>query len=125
EIFRDGYVPKYLSWSESQQDDIGEIPPEYTVKIDQAVMIGGVVKDDKDAPIPDARVVFSVSGASAGASHSRERLTMMGNYHIEVTDADGRWSCNHVPHRFGMIDYKLIHPQFQEQTYASDSPDSP
>ena len=124
EIFRDSYVPKYVSWSESQQDRIDEIPGEYTVKIDRAVTIGGTVMDEQEMPVPGVRVVFSVSGASVGASRARERLTLMGNYHTEVTDARGRWSCNHVPARFGMIDYKPVHPQFQEKIYASDSPDS-
>jgi hypothetical protein len=37
EIFRDGYVPKYVSWSEHQQDRIEEMPAEYTVQLDPAV----------------------------------------------------------------------------------------
>jgi hypothetical protein len=49
---------------------------------------------------------------------------MMGNYHTELTDAHGRWSCSHVPPKFGMIDYSLVHPDYQETRYASDSPDS-
>lgn len=123
EIFRDGYVPKFVSWSESQQDHIDEIPDEYTVKVDPAVTIGGVVVDEQDAPVAGAKVVFSVSGPTA--SRARERLTMMGDYHHEMCDARGRWSCNHVPSRFGMISYHLVHPEFQETEYASDSPDSP
>jgi RNA polymerase sigma factor (sigma-70 family) len=123
EIFRDGYVPKYLSWSESQQDHIDEIPDEYTFKLDPAVTIGGVVVDEQNTPVPGVRVVFTASGPTA--SRARERLTMMGDYHTEVTDARGHWNCNHVPARFGMIDYKLVHPQFEEVLYATDSSDSP
>jgi RNA polymerase sigma factor (sigma-70 family) len=122
EIFRDGYVPKFLRWSEYQQDNIDEIPDEYTVKADPAVTIGGVVMDEQDVPIAGMKVVFSVSGPTA--SRARERLTMMGNYHTEITDVRGRWSCSHVPSRFGMIDYHLIHPEYQKTLYASDSPDS-
>jgi hypothetical protein len=122
EIFRDGYVPKYVSWSEYQQDHIDEIPDEYTAKLDPAVTIGGVVVDEQDMPIPGMKIVFSVSGPIA--SRARERLTMMGDYHTEVTDARGRWSCSHVPPRFGMIDYRLVHPEFQETQFASDSPES-
>jgi RNA polymerase sigma factor (sigma-70 family) len=123
EIFRDGYVPKFVSWSESQQDRMDEIPPEYTAKVDPAVTIGGVVVDEQNAPIPGARVVFSVSGPTQ--SRSRERLTMMGNYHTEMTDADGRWTCSHVPARFGMISFQPRHPQFQEKAFISDSPEAP
>jgi hypothetical protein len=95
EVFRDGYVPKYVSWSEYQQDRIDEIPAEYTARLDPAVTIGGLVVDGQDAPVTGVRIVFSVSGPTA--SRSRERLTMMGYYHTEVTGSDGRWSCRHVP----------------------------
>lgn len=123
EIFRDGYVPKFVSWSESQLDRMDDIPDEYTAKVDPAVRIGGKVVDETNTPVPGMRVVFSVSGPIA--SRSRERLTMMGGYHTEVTDEHGLWSCTHVPARFGMIDYKLTHPNFQDKSFASDSPDSP
>lgn len=121
ELFRDGYVPRFLSWSDYQQDRIEEIPAEYTVRLDPAVTIGGMVLDEQEAPVPDMQIVFTVSGPIP--SRSRERLTMMGNYHTEITDAGGRWSCNHVPARFGMIAYRLVHPLFQEKLYACDSPD--
>jgi RNA polymerase sigma factor (sigma-70 family) len=123
EIFGDGYVPKFVSWSEYQQDRIEEIPAEYTAKVDPAVTIGGTVLDEQDRPISEARIVYTVTGPTQ--SRSRERLTMMGNYHTEVADANGRWSCSHVPARFGMINFKATHPQFQDRTFISDSPDAP
>jgi RNA polymerase sigma factor (sigma-70 family) len=121
EVFRDGYVPKFLSWSEYQQDRIEEIPAEYTVRLDPAVTIGGIVVDELETPVMDMRVVFLLTGPVP--SRSRERVTMGGSYHTEMTDATGRWSCSHVPSRFGMIAYRLIHPQFQEKLYACNSPD--
>ncbi|MDB6036821.1 MAG: mecR1 2, partial [Verrucomicrobiales bacterium] len=104
-----------------QQDRIEEIPADYTLKLTPAVTIGGTVVDEQDAPVTDLRVVFSLSGPIP--SRSRERVTMMGDYHTEMTDAAGHWSCNHVPPRFGMIAYRLVHPLFQEKLYACDSPD--
>ena len=122
EIFRDGYVPKYLSWSEYQEDRIDEIPADYTLRLQPAVTIGGVVLDEQDGSVPEARVVFSVSGPVP--TRSRERPTMMGNYHSELTGADGRWTCSHVPERFGMISFTPVHPLFQEKTWLPDSPES-
>ena len=123
EIFRDGYVPKFVSWSEYQQDRMEEIPAEYTVKVDPAVTIGGMVADEEGHTVAEARIVYTVSGPTQ--STSRERLTMMGNYHTEVTDGNGRWSCSHVPARFGMISFRVAHPRYQEKTFTSDSPDAP
>src|SRR5207244_4279862 len=84
--------------------------------------IGGVVLDEQDGPVPEARVVFSVSGPVP--LRSRERPTMMGNYHSELSGADGRWTCSHVPERFGMISFTPVHPLFQEKTWLPDSPES-
>ena len=86
-------------------------------------LMRGLVLDEQDALVSVARVVFSVSGPIS--SYARERPTMMGNYHSELTGADGRWSCSHVPPRFGMIDFTAVHPHFQEQTFIADSPDAP
>jgi RNA polymerase sigma factor (sigma-70 family) len=121
EIYRDGYVPKFVSWSEGQVDRLEEIPAEYTVRVERAVRIGGLVVDEQDGPVAGARVIFSVSGPT---SRARERLTMMGDYHFEDTDATGHWSCTHVPARFGRIDFRPLHPSFQEQRWVSDSPEA-
>jgi hypothetical protein len=110
EVFKDGYVPKFVSWSESQGDTIDAIPGQYTARLTRGTSIGGVVVNEEGEPVPDVRVVFTVSGPSPGASHDRERLTMMGNYHDEVTDAQGQWRCDHVPQQFGMITYECLHP---------------
>lgn len=124
EVFQDGYVPKYVSWSASQGDVFAEIPTDYTTKLERGVVIGGVVVSENSEPISGVRLVFSVSGASPGASKARERLTMMGEYHQEVTDTEGRWSCNHVPEKFGMITWRLIHRDHQDVTYGTTAPEA-
>ena len=124
EVFQDGYVPKYVSWSASQGDVFGEFPRDYTTKLERGVTIGGVVVSENSEPISGARVVFTVTGSSPGASKDRERLTMMGEYHQEVTDAEGRWTCNHVPEQFGMITWRLIHRGHQDVTYGTTAPEA-
>ena len=124
EVFMDGYVPKYVSWSASQGDVFSEFPAEHTTKLERGVTIGGVVVNESNEPIASARVVFSVSGSAPGASRDRERLTMMGDYHQEVTDAQGRWICNHVPEKFGMITWRLIHREYQDVTYGTSAPEA-
>lgn len=124
EVFQDGYVPKYVSWSASQGDLFTEFPADYTTKLERGVTIGGVVVSENSEPVSGARVVFSVSGSAPGASRDRERLTMMGDYHQEVTDAQGRWSCNHVPEQFGMITWRLVHREHQDVTYGTTAPEA-
>lgn len=124
EVFRDGYVPKYVSWSASQGDVFAEFPVSHTTKLERGVIIGGIVVGEGGDPIAGVRVVFSVSGQAPGASRDRERLTMMGDYHQETTDSEGRWSCNHVPEQFGMITWRLIHREYQDVTYGTSAPEA-
>jgi len=124
EVFRDGYVPRYVSWGASQGDLFGDFPTAHTTRLDPGVLIGGVVRNESGEPIEGVRVVFSVSGPAPGSTRERERPTMMGDYHAEVTDAEGRWSCSHVPEHFGMISWRLSHPEHQDTTYYSESPEA-
>ncbi len=120
EVFRDGYVPKYVDWSAVQGDDPKNLPQEYTTKMTRAVNIGGTVVNEKGEPIPEARVVFDGFPSGAYAEWlDRERLTFALGYHTETTDARGRWTCSHVPSQFGMIFFKVIHPDYLEQSFGS------
>jgi RNA polymerase sigma factor (sigma-70 family) len=119
EVYKDGYVPKYVSWSAPQGDTLDSFPTEYTAKLTRGVDVGGVVVNEAGEPVPEVRVVFSVNGPAPGASHDRERLTMMGHYHTEVTDIEGKWHCNHVPQQFGMIIYEFMHPNYLTSTFGS------
>jgi uncharacterized GH25 family protein len=124
QVFRDGYVPKYVSWSFTQGDLFHDIPLEHTTKLDRGTLIGGIVTGEAKEPIAGVKVVFHVGGSAPGAGHERERLTMMGHYHIEETDIQGRWRCDHVPAKFGMVTWELSHPDYQRATYRTDGPDS-
>ncbi len=124
QVFHDGYVPKYVSWSFSQGDLFHDIPLDHTTKLDRGTLIGGVVTGEAKEPIAGVKVVFHVGGSAPGAGHERERLTMMGHYHIEETDIHGHWRCDHVPAKFGMVTWELSHPDYQHATYRTDGPDS-
>ncbi len=119
EVFRDGYVPKYVSWGASQADSIDQFPAAYSTRLDRGTAIGGRVVNEQGEPIGSVRLSFSVSGSTPGTTRERERLTMAGSYHSEVTDAAGRWICDHVPADFGSIEWRLLHPEYQDATYGS------
>ena len=80
EMFQDGYVPKYVSWSQNQGDTLSEVPLEYTTQLERGTRIGGRVVNEQGEPVAGAKVIFSVSGAApGGASHERERLSTANN----------------------------------------------
>lgn len=122
EVFRDAFVPKYVSWSDRQGDAPGDIPTDYTTKLDPAVNIGGVVVNEAGTPVPAARVVFDVYKPRAPAeSLDRERLTMTSHYHVEMTDDQGRWHCSHAPPQFGMILFTVTHSNYAARRFGSAS----
>lgn len=119
----DGYVPRYVSWSVFQHDQLEDIPSEYTAKMDRGIEIGGLVRDINNQPIADVKVIFT--GPSPVGVPSRERDTVMGSYHTETTDANGVWRCNHVRPEFASTTFKLEHPFFRSVTYGCRETDQP
>jgi hypothetical protein len=115
-LARDGYVPRHVSWSVFQHDQIGDIPATYTAKMDRGIEIGGVVRDINNQPISDVKLVFT--GPSPVGVPPRERDTVMGNYHTEITDENGQWRCNHVRSEFASTTFSLEHPLFRPVIYG-------
>lgn len=123
-VFKDGYVPKYVSWSRVQGDRFEEIPASYDLMLDRAVVIGGTVVEPNGEPIPNVDLVFNVSPPAPADSQARERLTFAGGYHREKTDERGVWSCSHVPAKFGMIYWSLIREGYQSRSYEVIAPEN-
>jgi protocatechuate 3,4-dioxygenase beta subunit len=119
----DGYVPRHVSWSVFQHDQLEDIPSEYTAKMDRGIEIGGNVRDINNQPISDVKVIFT--GPSPVGVPPRERDTVMGSYHTETTDANGAWRCNHVRPEFASTTFKLEHPFFRSVTYGCKETDQP
>ena len=124
EVFQDGYVPKFVRWSDAQGDSAADIPAEYATKLTRAVEIGGKVVNEAGEPVPGARVVFNARQLNGQTlvpedSVDRECLTLGDHYHVEVTDRQGRWHCNHVPEQFGLIFFGIYHPDFVSATFGS------
>ena len=122
-LSKDGYVPRYVSWSVYQRDQIEDIPQEYTATMDRGIEIGGVVRDANGQPIPDVKLVFT--GRSPVGVDARERDTVMGNYHTETTDSNGQWRCNHVRPDFATTTFRLEHRFFRGVTYGCKETDHP
>src|SRR5665213_969267 len=77
-LTKDGYVGKIISWSRFQKDRIEDMPVEYTTKMEKAVILGGVIKNQKGEPIPGAKITLSGPPPSG---QERERSVVAPNYH--------------------------------------------
>src|SRR5579872_525879 len=115
-IAKDGYVPKFISWSRAQGDHLETIPEEYTAKLNQAASVGGFVKNDAGEPIAGARVILS--GVNPDGPAQRERTTVAQNYHVERTDEKGHWHCDHLPRNFENMTFKATHPDYLPTTFG-------
>jgi peroxiredoxin/uncharacterized GH25 family protein len=117
-----GYVAKYITWSQGQNDKLEDIPSQYTARLDKGVAIGGVVKNDNGEPVPGARVVFS--GPSPTNGSLRERPAIAPNYHVERTDTDGRWQNSEVPKDFHDLTFRVTHPEYVPSVFACQGGDA-
>jgi peroxiredoxin len=121
-LSRTGYVPRYITWSQAQNDKIQDIPPQYTARMEPGVTIGAVVKNDKGEPIPGARVVFS--GPPPPPDAPRERNALAPNYFSVRTGEDGRWQCSEAPKDFRGLTFRVTHPDYVPAEYACVGGDS-
>jgi thiol-disulfide isomerase/thioredoxin len=119
-LTKPGYVGKYITWSQAQNDKIADIPIEYTARLDKGVTIGGIVKNQKGEPVPGARVIFS---GMAPTNNLRERITAAANYHAERTDDDGRWQNSEVPADFREFTFRVIHPDYVPAVFGCQAGD--
>ncbi len=113
---KDGYVPRFVTWSRAQNDRIADIPAQYTAKLEAAVSIGGFVRNQAGEPIAGARVIFS--GVNPAAPGQREKTTVAPSYHVERTDDNGHWHCNHAPRDFQNMTFRVTHPDFLPTTFG-------
>ncbi len=115
-LSKDGYVPRFVSWSVSQHDDISDVPEAYIATMERGIEIGGFVRNSSNEPITGVKLTFS--GPSLPGAAPRESDAFMNNGHAEVTDSNGHWQCNHVGSDFSSTILSLRHPLFSETSYG-------
>jgi peroxiredoxin len=120
-LSRQGYVPRYITWSQSQNDKIEDIPAQYTARMDPGVTIGAIVKNEKGEPVPGARVIFS--GPPPDGS-DREKNAIAPNYLTVRTGDDGRWQCNEAPKDFRGLTFRVTHPEYVAAEFAREGGDT-
>jgi hypothetical protein len=110
-VSRRGYVPKVVTWTEYHKDII---PPEYTVKLETAVTIGGAIRDEQGNPIANAQVAVQGPGSEP---NSVEHLGLQGSFQTETTDPAGQWTCHAIPARFENLSFHVTHPDFAPASF--------
>lgn len=109
-----GYTPYFAVW---ERDKEPEYPPDsFTVKLDKAKTVGGIVHDPEGKPVKDVSVEFSFPYGKHSFNDESTYCAASGK-----TDAEGRWTCGYVPRDvFGNTRFYLRHPDFQSTQIEVD-----
>ncbi|XHR27205.1 MAG: M56 family metallopeptidase [Chthoniobacteraceae bacterium] len=115
-----GYAPKAVTWAwgypaNQKPPKYPDIPKQYTVKLQRGGGFGGIVRDEIGNPIPGARV--EIKGSTWARKDNVEDLTPIEYPFFDtflsdcpVTDADGRWRCDHFPEQIEYVEINLMLP---------------
>lgn len=85
-VVAEGHVPKAVSFRG------GEIPVDYTMKLDLAMTASGVVVDEHNLPVAGVRIMIQNPGVKAGQAENVDFQTCPVTNH-----EDGSWSCSYIP----------------------------
>ncbi|MBL9132143.1 MAG: carboxypeptidase regulatory-like domain-containing protein [Verrucomicrobiaceae bacterium] len=91
------HVPMFANFDARELKE-GIIPVEYTFTLVKGTRIGGVVRDEKGAPIAGAKVEVSVDSRDTGGKGEAvvNRWLAEGKASV-TTDAQGRWTLTNAP----------------------------
>jgi peroxiredoxin/protocatechuate 3,4-dioxygenase beta subunit len=108
-----GYVPTQKPWPLYYGHDL---PAQYTWSLEPGMTIGGVVRDEHDRPIRDARVI--IRAESSGPADSPQPVLST----VDIrTDRQGKWKCDAVPSKPAKLLFMLTHPDYASDTDATRS----
>jgi uncharacterized GH25 family protein/thiol-disulfide isomerase/thioredoxin len=89
EVDHSGYAPYNATWENPQTDPI---PETYTIKLEKAVQVGGIIVDETGKPSANADIEFCIHW------ENRSRTPQICSYRVWVkTDENGVWTCNLIP----------------------------
>jgi beta-lactamase regulating signal transducer with metallopeptidase domain len=96
-----GYAPQGHSWSATQTDVRPTMPEEATFRLQRGITVGGVVQDEKRAPLAGIRVRIIARGYdyARGNQLNQEYQEYWSDVGVPsaITDAAGRWRVADFP----------------------------
>jgi protocatechuate 3,4-dioxygenase beta subunit len=129
-ILADDYVPNETV---VQRDAGGLFPARHSVRMEEAVRVGGTVLDETGKPISGVEVFVGVEKKQDAKSDLFARPGHEG-FHYEKTDEQGRWTCSHAPKQLQTARFRLMHSRYvtveiapdpQERAFGTDANVSP
>lgn len=111
-----GFEPRNAEWFSDGGRVRETLPAEYMIALPKGGTAGGVVRDEKGAPISGAKVVLYASGLrgrslGGGAKLQQEYGNVwVGEEEALTTDREGRWRMEHFPTEISQGSVEIIRP---------------
>ena len=96
------YAQRAATWFSNSGKAAGSLPDSYTFRLDAGRTVGGVVRDERGAPIPGATILLTGNGGRGFVGESgRDEYAIHGGFGAPepgeiITDANGFWQAHHV-----------------------------
>lgn len=121
------YASRSVMWTSSGGDVYGGMPEEVTIKLEPGITIGGVVQDERGAPLAGVRVLLAGSSYRGFTMGNTERKTHEYSeiwqtdtkLPAAVTDAAGRWTAAHFPPDLGQLEVTFVRPDDSRESFAT------
>jgi hypothetical protein len=107
-VRKDGFVPKLITWRLDQPSFT--LPSDFTLKMEKAQSIGGVVRNDDGQPVEGAKVVLIIRGSSMGGV-AQEVFNDIWERRV-TTDKNGKWHFDEAPSDLRPLQVTLEHPDY-------------
>jgi hypothetical protein len=120
-VRKDGFVPKLITWNLDQPSF--SLPSDFTLKMEKAQSIGGVVRNDDGQPVEGAKVVLIIRGSSMGGV-AQQVFNDIWEQRV-TTDKDGKWHFDVAPSDLRPLQVRLEHPDYvsDEEIYPRPGDD--
>ena len=101
-----GHVPKVMDW---HKYEFKGQPEEYVVRLEPGGIMSGIVKDEADQPVPQAKL--QVSGVGMVSSR-RENIGYRDEFSSVFSDEHGYWRFDQVPTGLDTLTFFVTHPDY-------------
>ena len=119
-IRAEGYVPVRVDWNSGRTTAPLELPASYTVPLERATSIGGMVKDPEGKPVRGATVFVLIPPGPATEPGVHPRVDIWEE--PCATDAQGRWRFALVPADLKTPWLRGTHRDFVSKAVIDDDP---
>ncbi len=113
-----GFAPRGMSWSAPNKDVRPSLPAEVVVRLKKGIGVGGMVRNEKGAPVSGLHVrVFGTAYWEGFKQEYPEYWTDGPDRPQVITDDQGRWEARDFPSDLGGVVVEFIQPDGSLQRF--------